>query len=178
MNWKEFKPTIFFLLKFLGLYLAGNIVYGLFVTAYEPQADPVTRWVTDHTVAVLNTLGWSGEAVDHPSKATVAIVYESRAIVSVYEGCNGINVMVIFVSFLFSFGPVGKKMLWFMPLGLIIIHISNLARIALLFLVSLKMPDYLYFSHKYLFTAFIYAVVLLLWVLWVKYTSVKPDHAK
>ena len=46
ISFREFKPTIFFLGKFLGLYIAGNLVYGLFVTAYDPLPDPATRWVS------------------------------------------------------------------------------------------------------------------------------------
>lgn len=177
MNWREFKPTIFFLLKFLGLYLGGNLLYGFFVTAYEPSADPITQSVTIQTADVLTLMGWATEIIHHGSKATVSIVYEGNPIVSVYEGCNGVNVMVIFIAFLISFGPFTKKLIWFVPLGLLIIHLSNLARIALLFLVSLKMPNYLYFSHKYLFTAVIYAVILLLWIVWVRITFFRTKHA-
>lgn len=176
MNWQEFKPTIFFLLRFLGLYLVGNVLYGFFVTAYEPQADPVTEFVTKQTVYVLNLAGWSTESYYHQTSAVVSIVFENKAIVSVYEGCNGINIMIIFVAFLISFGPITRRLSWFLPLGLLMIHLGNLTRIALLFLVSLKMPDYLYFSHKYLFTVSIYAVVLLLWVVWVRNASFTPNH--
>jgi exosortase/archaeosortase family protein len=66
-------------------------------------------------------------------------------------------------------------MIWFVPLGLAVIHVANLGRIVLLFLVSLYEPEYLYFTHKYLFTAFIYLFVFLLWILWVmKIAKPKP----
>jgi len=82
---KEFKPTIFFLLKFLGLYFLGNLVYGWFVTSCYPDADPITRWVTVQTTDMLNILGWPCKAVDIKSKATVAILHNSEAVVSVYR---------------------------------------------------------------------------------------------
>jgi exosortase family protein XrtF len=173
MNWQEFRPTIFFLLKFLGFYLVGNLIYGFYVTAYSPAPDPVTQEVTEQTSMILRGLGWPNETMIHPSKATVWVRYQHRAIISVYEGCNGLNVVIIFIGFLFAFGPIKKKLLWFVPLGILLIHAANLARVSLLFLVSLKLPDYLYFSHKYLFTASIYAMVLVLWVAWVKYFSIQ-----
>jgi exosortase/archaeosortase family protein len=58
-------------------------------------------------------------------------------------------------------------MLWFIPAGLIVIHIFNLGRISLLYFVAQRYEEYFYLFHKYFFTAIIYVVVFLLWALWV-----------
>jgi len=168
MNWKEFKPTIFFLVRFLGFYIAGNLLYGLYITSYEPKPDPVTQWVTHQSSWVLTQMGWSTETVHHRMRPTTSVLYQSKAIVSVYEGCNGLNVMIIFSAFLVALGPIKKTLYWFLPAGLMIIHISNLLRIVFLFWVTLYLPDFLYFTHKYLFTAFIYLIVFVMWFVWVK----------
>jgi exosortase family protein XrtF len=168
MRWKEFKPTVFFLGKFLTIYLAGNLVYGFFVVSYNPSPDPITNWVTSQTATCLSVLGWPAKHVERTNRPTTAIYYQDKSIVTVYEGCNGVNVMIIFVAFLVAFGPWRKELLWFIPWGILVIHISNLLRIGLLFFVTLYWSNYLYLSHKYLFTAFIYGFVLLLWMLWVK----------
>lgn len=175
MNWKEFSPTIIFLLKFIGVYMVGSLCYGIFVTMYEPKADPVTIMVTEQSADVLTVLGWPSSTYEYSGKPTVAIVHDKEAIVSVFEGCNGINVIIVFAAFVFSFGKLRKEALWFFPSGLIIIHIANITRIILLFFVSIQLPGYLYFSHKYFFTAFIYAVVVGLWFGWVKLVT-KPKY--
>jgi exosortase family protein XrtF len=164
---EEFKPTIFFLLKFFGLYLIGNLLYGWYVTSWHPQPDPMTQWVTSQSAAVLGLFGYETSVHDYPGKPTTYIEWSGKGIVSVYEGCNGLNVVIVFLSFLFAFGPYKRNLVWFASLGLFIIHVANLARIVLLFLVSIHMPDVLYFTHKYLFTAFIYLFVFLLWIWWV-----------
>ena len=175
---KEFMPTILFLGKFLGIYLVGNFLYGLYVTAYEPSPDPVTHWVTNHTATVLTTCGWSSGVADNPGKPTTNLVFEEKNILAVYEGCNGINVMIIFVAFIIAFGPWSRRMLWFIPLGLVIIHIVNLVRITLLFWVAIYSKDYMYFMHKYFFTAILYVVVFVLWIWWVKrFTGIKVQIA-
>ena len=110
----------------------GNFLYGLYATAYEPSPDPATYWVTDQTAMVLTVCGWPTEAENRTDKATTELSHDGRRILAVYEGCNGLNVMIIFVAFLFAFGPINKTLLWFIPLGLLIIHLMNLARIALL----------------------------------------------
>lgn len=166
MNIHEFKPTILFLVKFIGIYLVGNFVYGLFVESFSPEPDPATRWVSEQTGFVLTTCGWPVDVYDHHRKASSLLRYEDREVLSVYEGCNGINTMIIFAAFLVAFGPVNRRMLWFLPLGVLLIHLANLGRISLLFLVSTYRPDYMYFVHKYFFTAVLYAVIFLLWVVW------------
>ncbi|MBA4056378.1 MAG: exosortase family protein XrtF [Marivirga sp.] len=175
----EFKPTIFFLVKFIGIYVVANLIYGAFVTAYSPGPDPFTKGVTVHTNAALQVCGWKTTFQDNTTKPTSELIFENKRILAIYEGCNGVNVMIIFVAFLIAFGPVTRTLFWFIPLGLAILHLMNLIRIALLFWVAIYLPDFMYFTHKYLFTAILYVVVFLLWVVWVrKFAKVKPEPSR
>lgn len=164
---QEFKPTIYFLIKFFGIYLLGNLLYGAWITYWHPLPDPATHLVTEQSAAIIRVFGHEVSVLDYPNKPTTSIQYQDRGVVSVYEGCNGLNVVIVFLAFLFAFGPYIKAMIWFVPFGLSVIHVANLARIILLYWVSLYQPGYLYFTHKYLFTAFIYLFVFLLWLVWV-----------
>jgi exosortase family protein XrtF len=164
---QEFKPSILFLGKFLGIYLVANLLYGLYVQSYGPGPDPITDVVTQNSAWVLRTLGTEATAVALEHKPYVLIEFDGREIVSVFEGCNGINVVIIFVAFIVAFSRPSKKWLWFIPLGLVVIHGFNLGRIGLLFYVTQHFPGYLYFTHKYLFTAIIYVAVIILWYFWV-----------
>jgi exosortase family protein XrtF len=174
-NPKEFKPTIIFLTKFIGLYFALSLVYGFYIRSYDHKPDAATLWITNQSSQLITLAGWKTQTWNHPKKPTTSIAYKGNGIVSVYEGCNGINVAIIFLSFLLSFGPVGKRLAWFAPVGLILIHIVNLGRIIGLFFVVLYMPSAVYFSHKYLFTAIIYAVVFILWLIWLRVNFLKKS---
>lgn len=168
---KEFKPTIFFLAKFVGLYVVLNLLYGFYITSYHPNPDPITTLASNNSAFVLRIFGTDVTAVDSLKKPTTSLVCDGKSIVSVYEGCNGANVVIVFLAFIIAFGPFTKRMLWFIPLGILCIHLINLGRISLLFWVSNSMPKYMYFTHKYLFTAIIYVAVLILWVWWVRISS-------
>lgn len=172
----EFKPTIYFLVRFVGLYLLGNVLYGLFVTSYEPRPDPATHWVTVQTGIVLNACGYRVEVADRKDKPTTDITYFGKSKLAVYEGCNGLNTMIIFVAFLIAFGPLSRQMTWFIPLGLLIIHFVNLCRILLLFFVSEFMPKAMYFTHKYFFTAILYLVIFALWWWWIKRYATRESN--
>lgn len=166
---EEFKPAIYFLLKFVGLYFALNLAYVFYIDAYLPGVDPVTEITTMHSSYILNLFGEDTHISKQEFSPRVYILKGEQAILSVYEGCNSLNVIIVFLSFLFAFSRVTRKMLWFLPLSLLILYFANLARIMLLFYVSLELPDLLYYSHKYLFTAFIYIIVVGLWFIWIRY---------
>jgi hypothetical protein len=85
----------------------------------EVHPDPATEAVTHQTSAVLNLLGEQTTTMPKPATPSVSILIEMRSALNVYEGCNGINVMIVFVAFIFAFGGSGKKMTWFIPLGIV-----------------------------------------------------------
>ena len=168
MSFQEFKPTILFLARFVGIYVLANILYGIYVTSYEPMVDPATHSLTKQTAFILNTCGYRVDVMPRPSKPTADILYLGKSKLAVYEGCNGINTMIVFAAFLIAFGPSSKNLIWFTLVGFLIVHLANLARITLLFLVSEHLPKAMYFTHKYFFTATLYVVIFTLWFWWVK----------
>ncbi|MCD9019766.1 exosortase family protein XrtF [Parachryseolinea silvisoli] len=176
-SFAEFRPTVFFLLRFVGLYMLTNMLYGIYITAYHPKPDPITHIVTVQTAATLRATGWAVITEDHYSRPVTNLVFEDQEILAVYEGCNGVNTMLMFLAFIVAFGPWRKPMLWFIPMGIVVVHLINLLRISLLFFVSRTMPDAMYFVHKYLFTASLYAVIFVLWIIWIRKFTRKPAHA-
>lgn len=150
------------------------MLYGLYVESCDNAPDGITNSVTVQTTSLLNGLGCSVTASKNTQGPTVFIETPEKIALSVYEGCNGINVMILFVAFVVAFGGPLKKMAWFIPAGLVIIHLSNLIRIAMLFFVAEYYEQYFYYIHKYAFTAIIYVVVFLLWVIWVMRFNKRP----
>jgi exosortase family protein XrtF len=178
LSFKEFKPTIYFLGKFVGLYIVLSLLYGMYITSYHPRPDPITQVVSNHSASVLIGLGTNVITENSMTKPTTTLFCDGKRIVSVYEGCNGINVMIVFISFVIAFGPFSKKMIWFIPAGFILIHLINLGRISMLFWVARNRPDYMYFTHKYFFTAIIYVAVLVLWIWWVRISPATISQKK
>jgi len=110
----------------------------------------------EETTAIVNTQG-----------PTVFIQTPERSVLNIFEGCNGVNVMIVFIAFMVAFGGPVKKMLWFIPAGLLIIHLFNILRLVLLYYTDLYYEEWFYYFHKYLFTAILYIVVFILWAVWI-----------
>ena len=168
MNWKEFKLPLLFLAKFAVVYLGLNLLYGFYIHSYLPGPDPVTVWVTKHSEAVLSLFYSNTETTVYQERSIAALSNNDHEVLHIYEGCNGINTAIVFLAFILALGRPNKKVLWFIPAGLLVIHMFNILRISLLFYVHQSLPSIYYFSHKYLFTAFIYLAIFLLWYIWVK----------
>jgi len=166
------KSALFFLTKFLVLYIILNVIYGVLIQKVYPRPDYFTEVATIHTSKFLNLLGFENSTESSVTKPNVLIKSsEEGEVLSVYEGCNGVNVLIIFLAFLFAF-KIDRRLFWFIPLGSVIIHLLNIFRISVLYFVSIELPQYLYFSHKYLLTAFIFMVIFVLWYWWVRILKV------
>jgi exosortase family protein XrtF len=176
--WREFKPALRFVFLFLSIYLVGNTFYSLFIGTYHPSPDPFIRLVAKHTSFFLNEINQSVTLTDNPRLPTIFLMNQNVIMLDIYEGCNGVNVAIVFVAFIAAFGGSWRKMLWFLPLGTLIIHLANIARIVLLYFVYLGDRRYFYFLHKYVFTAAIYFIVVVLWFCWVNIIKRKSVTAK
>ncbi len=98
----------------------------------------------------------------------MVIAINNENVVRVIEGCNSISVIILFLSFVLAFFRGLSSTLVFILIGAVTIYILNIIRVALLVLGLYFYKDYGDFLHDILFPLFIYGVVLLLWLIWIK----------
>lgn len=94
--------------------------------------------------------------------------FSNGGYIAVNESCSGLKqfyqVLVLFVLFP---GPWRHK-LWFIPLGFLVMFVTNVFRIVSLSLILLWKPEYWDFSHDWILRPFFYIVLFALWVWWVE----------
>lgn len=170
---KEFKPTILFLLKFGLIFTIGSLLYGVYVKNYQqivpPQPDPITDGVAAQTQSLVSAFGYPAK-LWYPDNQPLVVLYIEGFEddnVTFFEGCNGINIMILFIAFVLAFGGTLRSRLWFIPAGLLAIHLFNLLRLASLAIMATVSHSVFHFFHKFAFTGVIYAFVLVLWYFWV-----------
>jgi len=165
---KENKKAIKFLLVFIGLYLTLNTLYGFYIQYYFPASDNFTRGITGQVVWFLKF--FDSSITYYPSSMTeyIPIANDRENMIYVFEGCNGLNVMIVYLSFLVAFEGPWRLLLRFTLIGFVLIYIVNVTRICLLYAVAFYFHEQLYFFHKYFFTGIIYVMVFVLWFYWVR----------
>lgn len=177
---KEFKPTIYFLLRFGGFYALSSVLYGLFIKKYHPKADPLTEWTANHTYSIMKFFGFTVEKYPTEGYPSIDIFWKSQYAISIFEGCNGFILAVLFLVFIVAFQGSWRKMLWFIPMGFVVIYVLNQLRLILLAIISVDYSSHMHFFHKYFFTGFIYGVILLMWYWWARINRAgdqKPKEA-
>lgn len=164
---RQYKPALIFLGKFLAVYFSLNVLYGIYVNSYGQQPDPWTRAVTAQTSFFLRSLGYPGSYLDSTKNPVVYLLDERAVVLTIFEGCNGLNVLIVFLAFLVAFGPLNATALGFALIGTGLIHVTNLGRLILLYWLAISRSTHFYFFHKYVFTASLYVLVFLLWFIWI-----------
>lgn len=164
----DFRPAILFLVKFLGLYAGLSILYSKgYLGWFNPNVDFMSHWIANQTAWVMNLFGIETAAYTWPGYARADLYIAGKAAVSVVEGCNGLAVMSLFVSFILAFSGDVKEKLKFIGWGLLFIHVVNIIRIFLLAVIAVRFERHLYYIQKHFFTTIIYVAVFILWYLWV-----------
>lgn len=99
------------------------------------------------------------------------------------DNCNGLTLFALFAIFVLAYPGPWKRKLWFVPLGILCIHLFNVIRIISLTLIVYYYPDpdVLDFNHDFTFQTLVYLFVFLFWYLWAEKISgvklVNPANA-
>lgn len=92
--------------------------------------------------------------------------------VSVEPGCTSLKQWTHWVILMILFpGPKIHKV-WYIPVGIIIIHFINLFRVTGLVITTFYWPYSFDFFHSYIFKTFFYFVIFIMWVIWVEYFKI------
>jgi exosortase family protein XrtF len=94
------------------------------------------------------------------------------------SNCNAITLFSLFSVFIVAYPGNQKHKLWFIPTGIVLIHVLNLIRVIALVLIAYYSPTSLNFNHTYTFTFLVYAFILFLWIVWVNKFSQKITKPK
>jgi len=89
------------------------------------------------------------------------------------SNCNAITLFTLFSVFVVAYPGSQKNKLWFIPAGILAIHLLNVLRVAALAMIADSYPQYLNFNHTYTFTFLVYSFIFFLWILWVNKFSIK-----
>lgn len=155
----------------LAFLLRAGIFYFIWLFLYELVIKPYTsldRYVIDNLIdiasVVLKTLNYNLIPVQGADEPIRTIGIDGTHGLWVGDPCNGLTLFAVFLSFLLAFPGKLNIKLWFIPAGLIIIHLINVMRIAALAIIVKIDYNYLDFNHNYTFTILVYSCIFLLWL--------------
>jgi len=162
------KSTAFsrFLVLASVLYLLLYLIYQFIVKKYTWYDQKFIGQIIEGADYVLHQLGYQTYKVLQDRDMQVIGIDGSNG-VWVGSNCNAITLFSLFAIFIIAYPGRQKHKWWFIPLGIVVIHLLNILRVVALALLSLKAPEYLDFNHTYTFTFLIYGFIFGLWMLWI-----------
>ena len=156
--------------RFIALYLL-ILAVGFFILALRPVNDhvvnPYTTFVAHEARLVLNLMGESASV--HGQLLT-----SSRFSVAIYNGCNGLEAILIFTAGVLAFPARWSRKVVGVFLGLLAIQVINIVRIVSLFYIGVFAPSAFSASHVYVWQSLIIVFAVVLWVVWVRRYALVP----
>jgi len=147
------------------------LAVGFFVLALRPVNDhvvnPYTTFVAHEAKVALNLFG---------EKATVRqqVLSSPRFSVVIYNGCNGLEAILIFASGVLAFpAPLGRKVIG-LVLGFLAIQVANILRVVSLFYIGVFKPAWFSAAHVFVWQSIIIVLGVVLWLVWVNRYALVP----
>lgn len=125
-----------------------------------------SAWIVEHI------LRYPIQAFDN------TLFFENNGYVAVVGSCSGLKQFYQWTVLMLLFPGPWKKKLWFIPSGIIIIHIVNIFRIVVLSVVVVHWPQNWDFIHEWILRPFFYVVIFGMWVVWVERVKEKRNKIK
>ena len=174
---KDFKPVLGILLRFIIIYLVLLLAYQFFLNRFQSEGlDPFSRMIAEQVSRIQNSIGFPTQLYNDVKGEQVWFYVKQAYVTRMVEGCNAISVMILFVAFVFAFYK-GSKTFLFVCIGLILLYAMNLLRIVGLNIVVSDYKQYGKISHDFIFPAIIYGSVVVLWLVWIKFFTLKNENS-
>lgn len=163
------------LVRFLGvaavMYLVWFFGYEQWI-ARDGRLDTVLcEQLATAGAGLLRLLGFAGSV--SPTYSVLVLMNGLPAVV-VGAPCNGMVLYALFGGFVLAFPGPWRRKLWFIPLGMALIWVLNVLRVAALALNHHYAHQSVDFNHHYTFTFVVYACIFGLWMLWARRLAVSP----
>lgn len=161
------------------------ILFVAWLGVYEFWLHPkgeLDKWIISQIIyqsgLLLKALGFSliAEVPFDENFRTIGI--DGGHSIWVGDPCNGLELFALFAGFVIAYPGKWKNKLLFIPIGIVVIHLVNVIRVAALAYIVYLNPDWLAFNHTYTFTITVYSLVFLLWYLWASGWNFCPDKEK
>jgi len=158
------------LLRFLGFGLVGYLLWYVAYQYFLKDSTLLDEWLIHSMVlSVESVLRWMGFALYEVSTADFRWqlgIANSVGMLEIGAPCDGLVLFALFAVFVLAFPGPWRRKAWFIPVGIVAIHLANLLRVLSLVIINFYRPEALTFNHDYTWTVLIYGFIFWLWYLW------------
>jgi len=160
------NPVLRFLLTAIALYLFWYAIDLYIIKPYTHLDRFLSLLLVYASAFVLSIFGYIPVLTIATEEVVIDVEGSTGMGVWVGEPCNGLALFSLFAIFIFAYPGKWKYKAWYLPFGIIAIHLINIIRVSILTLIAKDHAEYLDINHNYTFTIIVYAFVFILWYWW------------
>ena len=169
-------PVKKFLLRCLIIFIVWKLLYHLILFPFRTPDKQLTKITTTLTVELLQ-LSYLQKSVT-VSEETYPVIknnifLNSKRVVGIADGCNGLELYVLYIGFLLAYSRKTKDLLLFGFYGIAIIFTLNIFRCYAITIFNIYNSSLSEVAHHYIFKLLIYGVMFMLWI---NYTKMKYSN--
>ena len=113
-----------------------------------------SAWIVKHIIGYdIKTLG-------------TTLYFPNNGYIAVEGSCSGLKQFYQWIILMILFPGPWKQKLWYIPMGLVVIHLINIFRIVVLSVVVMHWPQHWDFIHLWIMRPFFYVVIFIMWMIW------------
>jgi len=173
---ESFKDISYFVLIILVMHVLWRVwkhQFDFHIFGYD-VLSPTHEWLTHHvriqSAWFLNNILKINTEIDGQ-----LFIFSPYSRMGVTPGCSGLKQFYQYFGIIALFYGTWKKKLWFIPLGLITIHLINLFRIIFLAVIVIYKLEWFNVMHDWVVRPLFYIAMFLFWVWWVEKIAKRPN---
>ncbi len=165
------KAVKTFLIRSLVIFLVWKITYHTILYPIR-FPDKQLTYVTTYLTKQLLSINYPTSKIEiteqlNPLPKT-SIYLNDRKVVGFADGCNGLELYVLFLGFIFAFDSKIGKVFKYGSIGVILIFVLNTLRCYAITLLNIHNAILSEVAHHYIFKLIIYGIMFLLWINYTK----------
>lgn len=174
-KWKQIPgPVKTFLWRAIAVFAVWKVLYLSILVPNRVLDRPITDAVSEGTARTLNFFSRPADYTLKPGvnvkkdgqrEDVMVISRGQERVLWIADACNGLEVIVLYAGLIVCLPSSLRRKILFVLSGTALIEVLNVARCSGLALVYQYHPEYLDFSHHYLFTFVVYVFIFWLWYL-------------
>lgn len=166
------KEVRWFFIKLAILASIWFVSYHLILKPGRIIDRPLTNFLTTAVSKTINTFTPSEDVLwmesTDKTKDCSYLTKNGRKVFGIWDVCNGIDLMFIYVGIVVLLPYPAKRKILFSVAGVIVIILANIVRITSLYYIFHYHPGAFDFSHHYLFTILMYMLIFYGWLLYTR----------
>ncbi len=168
-----------FLKRALIIFIIWKLIYHLFLFNGRMIDKPLTDWSTKGAEKIMQFFYPESKLmikeecnilpeINNEIACMDFLFLDSKKIVGVADACNAVELYVLYIGFLLAFPSSLKRVFVFSIIGIVVIYLSNIIRLAALASMNMHRINAVDMAHHYVFKMAVYIIIFFLWVLFLK----------